>query len=92
MVRRGGPERAEILTRPSGVASMIPADLLELLRCPLSGQTLAFADESVIMHANSRRPQADRPITAALVCADQRFVYPVRDGIPVLLAEEAITL
>jgi len=44
--------------------------LLEVLRCPRTGQSL--------------RADGDR-----LVTADGRVAYPVEDGIPVLLPEEA---
>ena len=64
---------------------MIPADLLDLLRCPRTGQPLVVADASILARTNP-------PLTEALVCVDRSFAYPVLDGIPVLLAEEAIAL
>ena len=86
---------------------MIPADLLDLLRCPQSGQTLALAGADILAPLNeriSRSSQAgqgvcnlagvavEQPITEALLRRDRLLIYPVRDGIPVLLAEEAISL
>ena len=64
---------------------MIPADLLDLLRCPRTGQPLAVADASLLARLNP-------PPSEALVGLDRSFVYPVLDGIPLLLAQEAIAL
>ncbi len=86
---------------------MIPADLLELLCCPQSGQPLGLAGQDVLAPLNERISRASetgqgvcnlagvlvgQPLTEALLRLDQLMIYPVRDGIPVLLAEEAIRL
>ena len=64
---------------------MIPADLLEILRCPQTGQRLAVAGAEVL----ARLPE---PPAAALVRADGTALYPILDGIPALLVESAIPL
>lgn len=86
---------------------MIPADLLNLLRCPASGQTVAMADAEVLARLNERISQTsaseapvrnaagvavEQTLTEALLRLDRLVLYPVSDGIPVLLAEEAISL
>ena len=50
------------------------ARLLDILVCPLCKGPLRLADEGD---------------TKALVCRSDRLAFPVRDGIPVMLAEEA---
>jgi uncharacterized protein YbaR (Trm112 family) len=51
-------------------ASAVPSDLLEVLRCPLTGSRL--------------RPEGD-----FLIAEEGGLAYPVRDGFPVMLVEEA---
>lgn len=70
---------------------MIPADLLELLRCPETGQTLAVADDGLVTRMNAGALLAD-PVSAALVRTDGKMAYPIHDGIPVLLTAAAIPL
>jgi uncharacterized protein YbaR (Trm112 family) len=53
---------------------MISQDLLELLRCPLDPEHTARLEDT----------------PAGLVCQRCRLTYPVREGIPCMLVEEAI--
>ena len=74
--------------------------LLDILACPATRQPLALLDRAGLDALNQaiaaggiRRvddsPQAE-PLREALVTRDQRLVYRIDDGIPVLLAEEGI--
>lgn len=60
---------------------MIAPDLLQMLVCPECRQPL-----SLITVAPTR---AGAPGNDALKCAACRRVYPIRDGIPILLVDEA---
>jgi uncharacterized protein YbaR (Trm112 family) len=82
---------------------MIPADLLDILRCPETRQPLAEAPAETLAGINARIKGEDglrnragetvtEPLTAGLIRADRAVVYPVREGIPILLSEEAILL
>jgi uncharacterized protein YbaR (Trm112 family) len=74
--------------------------LLDILVCPASRQPLALL-ESAGLEALNRAIAAgavrrgdeatqSEPLREALVTRDRRTVYRIDDGIPVLLAEEAI--
>jgi len=79
---------------------MIDRKLAELLRCPATGQPVTqatrsqlkalndLASEGSLTHLDGR--PVEQTLEAALVTADLSRVYPVRDGIPVMLAEECI--
>lgn len=74
--------------------------LLDLLVCPASRQPLAQLDPAGLAALNAAAAagtlrRADEsaeagPLREALVTRDRKLVYRVDDGIPVLLAEEAI--
>jgi uncharacterized protein len=81
---------------------MIDPDLIHLLRCPESHQTLSTADAELVDQinravaagrlTNRARQSVTEPIEAGLVRADRQYLYPVRNNIPVLLVDEAIPL
>jgi uncharacterized protein YbaR (Trm112 family) len=63
--------------------AMIDATLLTLLRCPLTQQPLRVAPPEVLALLPGL-PEA------ALLRADGTVAYPIREGIPLLLPEEAV--
>ncbi len=75
---------------------------VEILRCPLSQQTLGFLSLEEVAEINLRIRKSQihhasgcavvEEITAGLVTEDRRYVYPIQDGIVVLLAPLAIAL
>ena len=58
---------------------MLSADLIALLRCPESRQPLRIATAEEL---------ARMQFTEGLIREDGLVVYPIRDGIPMLLVEE----
>jgi len=76
--------------------------LLSILCCPVTHKGLRLADARVLQEVNSaitegrlqnhdgHRPS--RPFREALVTDDGKRVYPVADGIPVLLESESIAM
>ncbi len=72
---------------------------VELLRCPITGQTLRHAEEDVIRGMQHRQQSGSlrnrggeiaEAFEDALITADGAWLYPIRSGIPVMLAGEAI--
>lgn len=76
--------------------------LLTILRCPVTHKGLSLA-KSATLHAvnnaiksgelsNGSGRVLDEPLTAALVTDDGKVLYPVNDGIPVLLEGESVNM
>jgi uncharacterized protein YbaR (Trm112 family) len=60
---------------------VLPDELLEVLVCPKSKQPLVY-----FPRGEADRDEAD----AFLLCPTSRLRYPIQDGVPVMLVEEAI--
>jgi len=81
---------------------MVDPQLLEILACPEDKTALRLADQATLEALNQRiRDGAVKnrggeavtlEVTEGLVRADGRYLYPVRDDIPIMLIEEAIPL
>ncbi|HRJ72408.1 MAG TPA: hypothetical protein PLS03_09285 [Terrimicrobiaceae bacterium] len=65
------------------------AALLEILCCPATHQALHAADGDALAHASAR---SGKPLEEGLLREDGKVLYPVINGIPILLAEEGIIL
>ena len=76
--------------------------LLSILCCPLTHEGLHSASHDMLASVNKAIQKGsltnrdgvllDKPLTAALVTDDGKLLYPVSDGIPVLLEGESIAL
>ena len=72
----------------------------ELLRCPITGQAVTRAPEDLLrvllqrLNAGALRTRGGgnaEPFEGGLITADGAWLYPIRAGIPVMLASEAIS-
>lgn len=81
---------------------MITHELLALLRCPQTRQTLSMASTEQLARVEGARATGrlrdyagravEETVVAGLVRADGALLYPIRDGIPVLLLDDALPL
>jgi uncharacterized protein len=79
---------------------MIDPEFLAMLVCPTSRQPLREASESELDRANARILAGSArnrggtvvaaALTAGLATVDGAWIYPIQEGIPILLASEAI--
>jgi uncharacterized protein YbaR (Trm112 family) len=80
----------------------ISKELLDILACPETKQALTLADPALLTTINERIRQGQltnrrgspvtEPIEGGLVREDRRYLYPIRDDIPIMLIDEAIPL
>lgn len=79
---------------------MINKELLDILCCPETKQDIEYLEGDVIKKINSEIENGNlnnrgnetvkEPIDAGLLREDRKYIYPIREDIPIMLIDEAI--
>jgi uncharacterized protein YbaR (Trm112 family) len=79
---------------------MVDKKLLDILCCPETKQDLELVGDDVIERINGRIKERSlknrggetvtEPIDAGLLREDRKYLYPIREDIPIMLIDEAI--
>ena len=79
---------------------MIDKELLEILVCPETGEPLEEAGLEIVERLNElvelgtlvdrSGERVSEKIEGGLLCRDGKYLYPVREDIPILLIENSI--
>ena len=79
---------------------MINKELLEILCCPETKQDIEYVEGEIIENINNEikkgtlKNRGDEivkdPIDAGLLREDRKYIYPIREDIPIMLIDEAI--
>jgi len=80
----------------------VSPELIEILVCPETKQPVAVASDEVLARVNEKiaagslrnrgGEKVEKAIAEGLIREDGKLLYPVDDGIPVMLIEESIEL
>ena len=89
------------MATPSEKKRGIDPELLSILACPQTHQGLRMATAEELARLNARvasgkvKNQAGKAVEQAfedgLMREDEKRIYPIRDGIPVLFIDEGVT-
>lgn len=81
---------------------MVAKELLDILACPETKQSLKVADDALVARFNEAieagtlekrsGEKVDSKLDGGLVREDGTVLYPILDDIPILLIEEAIPI
>jgi uncharacterized protein YbaR (Trm112 family) len=81
---------------------MIDPELLKIMCCPETHQSIALAEQALIDKLNQQiaagqlKNRAGQPvkekIDSGLMREDKKFLYPIRNNIPIMLIDEAIPM
>ncbi|MBF0280656.1 MAG: hypothetical protein HQM13_22875 [SAR324 cluster bacterium] len=81
---------------------MINKDLVDILACPETKESVSIVDEELIRKINKKildgalfnrgNQQIKENIDGGLIREDKKYLYPIREDIPIMLIEEAIPL
>ena len=84
------------------MTNKLDKDLLAILCCPETKQSVTVAESALIDKLNAAvargglKNKGKKPVSeqmdGGLIRADQKILYPIREGIPVMLIEEGIPL
>lgn len=79
---------------------MVDQKLLDILCCPETKQDVVLVGDDVIKKINGRIKEGlvknrageavKEPIDAGLLREDKKFLYPIREDIPIMLIDEAL--
>ena len=80
---------------------MVDQHLLDILCCPETKQDVALIEKSIVDKINAKiaagglknraGEEIKEKIDSGLVREDKQYVYPIRQDIPIMLVEEAIS-
>lgn len=79
---------------------MVDKELLDILCCPETKQDIEYIEGEIIDKINSEikkgtlknrgDERVKEPIDAGLLREDRKFIYPIREDIPIMLIDEGI--